>query len=236
MPLLTRNNLKLLKSDTVGYVSYGIHLAPHKQGGKNLCPNASPGCIAGCLNGAGYGCYQRTRNARINKTHYFNNDKPAFISQTKQEILSKIKKSKDGVLSFRLNLTSDVHWEKIKTEGKNLMEHFPDVQFYDYTKNETRMLKFLSGDFPNNYHLVFSKSEINLEECKNVLSRGGQVAVVFKDKLPKKYLGKRVVDGTQHDMVFLQPKNCVIGLVALGPGKKDKSGFVVKKGNNQYSK
>jgi hypothetical protein len=49
---------------------------------------------------------------------------------------------------FRLNLTSDLAWEKIKYQEKTIMEHFPKVKFYDYSAVVSRMSAFLAGDFP----------------------------------------------------------------------------------------
>lgn len=50
----------------------------------------------------------------------------------------------------------------------------------------------------------------------------------FDKKLPKTYKGKKVLDATKHDLRFLDKKNTIAGLVALGRGRKDTSGFVVK--------
>jgi hypothetical protein len=50
--------------------------------------------------------------------------------------------------------------------------------------------------------------------------------VVFK-KLPKKYLGRKVIDGDETDLRFLDPKNSIVGLIAKGKARHDQSGFVV---------
>lgn len=46
------------------------------------------------------------------------------------------------------------------------------------------------------------------------------VAVVFKDKLPSKWMSRRVIDGDKHDLRFLDPKGVIVGLVAKGLGRK----------------
>ena len=57
---------------------------------------------------------------------------------------------------FRLNGTSDIRWENQTVMGhNNVMDMFPDVQFYDYTKIPNRY------NVPSNYHLTFSRSESN---------------------------------------------------------------------------
>jgi hypothetical protein len=229
--LLTKHNPKIAKNEKYGWKSFGLHLAPHKLGGKNLCPNASKGCIAACLNTSGQGVYNRVQQARINKAKWFNENREEFLKQLYREINAKVNTAKktNEKVSFRLNLTSDIPWETVKIDGKTFMEHFPTVQWYDYTKNLKRMMNFLMGKFPKNYHLTFSRSESNHEACEIVLGSGGSIAAVFSKKLPKKYKGKKVISGVDHDLRFLDPKNCIVGLVALGRGgRKDTSGFVVK--------
>jgi hypothetical protein len=159
----------------------------------------------------------------------FHEDRENFLRQLHKEITAKVKtaaKTGDKV-SFRLNLTSDVAWESVKLDGKNFMDHFPTVQFLDYTKNLKRMLNFLTGKFPKNYHLTFSRSESNDSAVDIVLGCGGNVAAVFHKALPKTYKGKKVINGTLHDLTFKHPKNCIVGLIALGKARKDDSGFVV---------
>jgi hypothetical protein len=123
----------------------------------------------------------------------------------------------------RLNGTSDLGWEGIARE---LMQKYPDVQFYDYTKVLGRMLRFLEGKFPSNYHLTFSKSESNDADVLQVLQNGGNVAVVFKN-MPVQYNGYNVVDGDASDLRFLDSTNVIVGLKAKGKARKDTSGFVV---------
>jgi hypothetical protein len=53
------------------------------------------------------------------------------------------------------------------------------------------------------------------------------VAYVFKDKLPKKYLGRRVIDGDKHDLRYMDPRGVVIGLVAKGKARKVTAGGFV---------
>ena len=228
--LLTRYNPKIAKNEKFGWKSFGLHLAPHKLGGKNLCPNASKGCIAGCLNTAGQGIYSRVQESRIKKTRLFNFERETFLRKLFGEINAKVKtaaKTGDKV-SFRLNLTSDVAWEAVKLDGKNFMEHFPTVQWYDYTPNLKRVLNFLTGKLPKNYHLTFSRKEDNQSDCDVALACGANVAVVFHKKLPKTWMGKKVIDATKHDLRFIDKKNTIAGLIALGKARKDTSGFVVR--------
>ena len=89
---------------------------------------------------------------------------------------------------------------------------FPNVTFYDYTKNPKRFNKKL----PKNYHLTFSRSEDNDKDVERVLAKGGNVAVVFGVKnvnqLPTTYKGYKVINGDETDLRFLDEKNIVVGL------------------------
>jgi len=230
MSLLTTNT-KLKKSKKLNYDSFGIHFSPATLSGKNVCPSASKGCIASCLNIAGYGAYNKVQSARIKKTKKFFDNKKNFILDLIGEIETQVRRSNKNnkIPTFRLNLTSDIAWESIRIYGKNVMEMFPHVQFYDYTKTFSRMKKFLDGKMAPNYHLTFSRSESNHITCEKVLAMGGNVAMVFYKEMPKSYMGNPVVEGLSHDLRFLDPKGCIVGLLALGPkAKNDTSGFVIR--------
>ena len=152
------------------------------------------------------------------------------MAQLVKEITSAIKSAERKNLTpcFRLNLTSDLPWEKILFNGKNVFDLFPSVQFYDYTKYVSRMSLFLAGELPSNYHLTFSRSESNETLVDAVLASGGNVAVVFRGQLPSTWKGKRVVSGDESDLRFNDPQNVIVGLVEKGKAKKDASGFVVE--------
>jgi hypothetical protein len=137
-------------------------------------------------------------------------------------------------LAVRLNVLSDIPWEKIFPQ---LFAEFQDVQFYDYTKNPKRATAFsLSRElmdytfFPNNYHLTFSRSESNGKEFSDIVSGTVcNVAVVFGSKvLPDSYAGRKVVNGDETDLRFLDDSKVIVGLYAKGKARKDDSGFVVK--------
>lgn len=227
MKLLGISNTKTLKGEALGYRTYIMHLAPSTLSGYQVCPMASLGCSAACLNLSGMGRFSNVQAARIAKTRHFFEDRPAFMQQLVREVRSAVKAcQKAGVTPVvRLNGTSDIRWEMIPVLGDalptayaNIMMMFPQVQFYDYTKIPNRR------NVPSNYHLTFSRSEMNHQDV--ILSQYN-VAVVF-DVLPATYLGRTVIDGTETDLRFLDPKNVVVGLKANGKAKQDRSGFVVE--------
>ncbi len=228
--LLTTNNTKILKGEKFGYRTFGIHFAPASLSGKNVCPSSSAGCRQSCLYLSGQGYYQRVQDARVKKTKYFFEDRAKFLDELVENITTMARRSRKNnmIPCFRLNLTSDIAWESIKINGKTLMEMFPDVTFYDYTKSAQRMMRFLNKDFPKNYHLTFSRSESNQAHCDIIAAMGGNVAVVFRGKLPKTYMKRKVISGDESDLRFLDKKGVIVGLVEKGVAKKDKSGFVVE--------
>ena len=230
MKLLTTANAKIRKGEKIGFKTFGIHLAPASLSGFNVCKDASAGCAASCLNTAGMGVFSNVQNARIEKTRLFFKDKAVFLSQLIKEITAAIKSAEKQNLTavFRLNLTSDLPWEKIKLNGKSVFDLFPQVTFYDYTKSPERMTAFLAGDMPKNYHLTFSKSETNGAIAESILKSGGNVAMVFRKSLPTKWLGVDVINGDETDLRFLDGAGKIVGLVEKGKAKKDESGFVIE--------
>lgn len=210
--LLSKNNAKTVKGEKFGWFTYILYLSPEKQNevGVNNCPQASPGCAAACLNMSGRGSMSMVQKARMNKTHYLKGEREQFLNQLDSEITKhKERHAKRGEkMCIRLNGTSDRTWERTKFKnGKTIFELHPEVQFYDYTKITNRM----HINLPSNYHLTFSRSEINQQEIEVVLLMGGNVAVVF-DKLPETYLGYKVINGDESDLRFLDGENVVVGL------------------------
>lgn len=224
------SNAKTVKGDAE-YLTAIMYLAPYKLSGvANLCSMAELAeCHKPCLNIAGRGKFNTVQNARIRKTKWFAKDRESFMEQLDKDIQKFVTfcdkhKVKPAI---RLNGTSDIRWELIKDEdGKCVFDRYPDVMFYDYTKIPNRKTK----DIPN-YYLTWSYSGAN-EKYKGFVKQakdaGMNIAVVFRDdNFPRRFLNWKVVNGDKDDLRFLDPKNCIVGLKAKGPAKKDKSGFVV---------
>ena len=131
-------NYKTIKSEKVGVLTGIIYMAPDNLSGKNVCPGASAGCAAACLNTAGRGAMNVVQAARLKKTNRFWNDREQFLFDLAGEIskLRRQAKAKGLKAAVRLNGTSDLPYERYKVgdTGMNIMQLFPEVQFYDYTK------------------------------------------------------------------------------------------------------
>jgi hypothetical protein len=224
LKLLSTANPKIQKGTKLGYLSFILHLAPATLSGKETCPKRTAGCTAACLNTAGRGgMFRKGENtnmiqqARIRKTKMFFEQRDAFMAQLEKDIKLGIKQAARLGLTpvFRLNGTSDLAWEKY-----GIIEKFPQVQFYDYTKVLGRKVAHLQ-----NYHLTFSAADGNDADVAKAVAQGMNVAAVF-DKLPETYMGKSVINADEHDLRFLDPKGVIAGLKAKGRAKKDTTGFV----------
>ena len=200
--------------------TYGLYLAPYNISGYNVCPNATKECMLGCLHASGRTamemnstCENRIQNARIGKTRLLIEQQDYFMRWLITEIESKRKTaSKKGFgFSVRLNCTSDVDWANIRLYGLNIFETFPNVQFYDYTKS---VKKF--DNKPENYHLTYSYTGRNWSECKSVMSKGHNVAMIFNVKkesdIPAMYKGYKVINGDLSDYRVKDGKGVIVGL------------------------
>ena len=236
----TESNPKLVKGEKLGVLSKPHNLAPGKESGKyNMCSSASPGCLLACLNTAGNPIFLRGKlAARIQRTHAFMTMRKAYIALIAFELEAlESKAHRLGMVpAWRPNTTSDYPFQSVPltVNGKphnSLIHYFSGIEAYDYTKVTKKSLQWAKGLLPANYHITFSKSEINDSCVDKVLRAGGNVAVVFEKTLPGYYKGVPVINGDESDVRFMDPKGGVIvGLKAKGLGKVDSSGFVVREG------
>ena len=238
------DSAKAIKAEKFGYLNAINYMAPHDSASTedlkfSLCSHASPGCIALCLgkysgqaamvsdleNGTNV-----VRESRIAKSQWFMTDRAAFMAEMTDHVRAMTRKAQreNKALVVRPNGSSDLSFEYIRTDdGQSLPIRFPMIQFVDYTKNLKRVL---SPARPANYHLTFSLSETNRDDALAALAAGFNVAVVFGEGMPAKYLGHDVIDGTEHDLRHLDPSPVIVGLDPKGAkAKHDTTGFVVRR-------
>ena len=222
MGLLAFNtDSKTVKGQKQGFYTGILYLIPDDK----LCPMAEKaGCRAACLVSAGRGVFNKVKQGRKRKTDLYYADPVAFVDTLAKEItLAQRRADKRGeTLVIRLNGTSDIAWEnRHGSNGLSLMDTFPTVQFYDYTKLPTRKV-------PANYHLTVSYSGANDKYAGKVLKTRHNIAVVFRSRdLPKTFGGRVVVDGDKSDLRFLDDAGVIVGLYAKGAAKRDHTGFVI---------
>jgi hypothetical protein len=243
------SSAKLMKNKKVsGQYTYIIYLAPAKSSGYNVCSHSTAECRKGCLATSGRAGMEIIcggsciHNARIKKTRLFFEDTAFFMQWMIAEIKRYQKKAlKDNFgFSVRLNGTSDIDWANVIVDGKNIFQLFPEVTFYDYTKNPNKF-----NHLPLNYHLTMSYTGRNANVCEALLEKGFNVAVVFnvkkKKPLPETFFGYKVVDGDLTDYRPDDGKGVIIGLrfklIADRQAAKElrESVFVVDPANVQHS-
>lgn len=223
--LITQGDAKTIKGVKLGYRTGIMYLAPANESGViNVCPSASLGCMAMCLNTAGRGQMSMVQEVRRSRTIFLKTNPNDFRTILRNEVAAVIKSARRAnmIPAIRINGTSDM--PSLVTP---LAEEFADVQFYDYTKLPRPWTRVKS-----NYDITFSRSETNERDCLDALNNGINVAVVFSTKkneaLPDEYLGYEVINGDETDLRFLDKKGVIVGLTAKGRAKKDTSGFVVR--------
>lgn len=221
-------NAKTAKNEIKTFILY---LAPYNQNaaGVNICPNASIGCAAACLWGAGRGAFNSVQNARINKTNFYIYNKDLFIKKLAGEIIKETAKAKKKgeKIAFRLNGTSDQDFIYLlkKYAGLDIADLAPVSIFYDYTKILGKAKKYINHP---NYIVTFSRAEDNERDAIAALNMGANVSAVFSDQLPDQYKGFKVVDGDVSDLVMINNTGVILGLRAKGKAARlDTSGFVI---------
>lgn len=234
------DNPKLAKSLKIKVMSAPLHLAPARLSGYQVCPKASQGCIAACLNTAGNPAYAKGKaRARLARTKAYFQMRDAFLLVLCAEIARHVKRARDARMrcAVRLNATSDIRWESVPVVWRgrvyaNVMAAFPRVQFYDYTAIANRK------HLPTNYHLTFSLKENNDADALQAYRNGMNIAVVMDvmrtKPLPHAWTLQGVVipviDGDVHDYRPADGRG-IVGLRAKGKARTDKSGFVRSRGN-----
>jgi hypothetical protein len=220
---------KVIKGNKKGFRTAILYLTPANGSGENVCPLAALAlCAAPCLNTSGRGAMGSVQMSRLRKTLFFQQFREEAIALIKHEIALLYARSiREGwTLLVRLNGTSDIRWENY-----GIMQAFPSVQFYDYSKLPNRK------NIPANYDLTFSYSgnPAFLPYVKQAVANGQRIAVVFRDKgivarklaNAESFLGLPLVDGDDTDIRHLDPVRSAVALYAKGKAKQDTSGFVV---------
>ena len=163
---------KVVKGKIENYNTLILYLSPSTQSGFDLCKASCLGCELACLDGSGRSRLQNNLKieaktitiSRLIKSwiYVFRND---ICSNLLEHEISKYSKKFKDRLAVRLNGTSDENFYDI-------INKFPKVQFYDYTKMTNRFKL-------DNYHLTFSYSEntkARIAHYKRALTRNINLA------------------------------------------------------------
>lgn len=217
-------NTKLRKTDgsTTEYRVAGLSMMPDDI----LCPYRNvAACKDDCLVDTGRGAMSNVRAGRQRKTDFWHLDQEAFKLQLRKELgnFDKLCKRQGIKGAVRLNVLSDIPWEH-----HGIPQEFPDLYFYDYTKNSSRL-----GKTPKNYDLMFSYSKAPDYQkfVVKALRTEVPVSVVFKNGMPEFFMGRRVIDGDASDLVNVKAGPVVVGLKFKGAKDKANDDFVVDASN-----
>jgi len=164
---------KIEKGRKQNFDTLVLYLSASKNAGVDLCKFASTGCRLACLVASGHALIDRRSGknkidvSRIVKSwlSIYQKDIAETVLCAEIESAKKRAKRKGRKFSVRLNGTSDIDFY-------NVINAFPDVQFYDYTKDPERIELA-------NYHLTFSYSQANqarINHYKQAIARGQSIA------------------------------------------------------------
>lgn len=217
------NDAKTVKGQKKGVLTGILYMAPHTVGGgRTMCPFSTAGCRAVCLYTAGRGGFNSVQEARIRKTQAFQVDPITFVAKLAEDVreLVRVAEKRGMIPAVRLNGTTDIEWEKY-----GIIQQFPDVQFYDYTKWPP-FRRFLTVPKPDNYHVTFSYSESpHSQQWASMWQRKGvNTAIVFNQNLPDTFtIGRtkrKVINGDESDLRFTDPKGVIVGLKTKGSARR----------------
>jgi hypothetical protein len=175
---LLRTNAKLEKvaGQSAKYMIAGLTLAPHGLSGHQVCNGSSIGCRSACnLWFAGQRVTPQARACAIRDTKRLFDDRAGFLADLHRDITRHVRRAEIAKLTplVRLNVASDLDWLEV-------IERWPGVQFYDYTKIRSRFAAYLAGKMPSNYALTYSASEnSHSATLASFLRKGGNIAVVM---------------------------------------------------------
>lgn len=222
-------NAKTIKGNKKGFKTAILYLTPANGSGVNMCALAALAlCADPCLATAGRGVMSNVQMARLRKTLFWLQFQSEAIAMIKRDIARhEARCAREGyILLVRLNGTSDIRWENY-----GIIQSFPHLTFYDYTKLPNRK------GVPSNYDLTFSYSGVSgfQSYVNTAKANGNRIAVVFRDRAivdemlatGATFHGLPVVDGDDTDIRHLDPQGVVVALYAKGKAKHDRSGFVV---------
>jgi hypothetical protein len=168
------------------------------------------------------GQFDDVMRPRVAKTVMWAVAKDWFLAKLNRELTAfERRHPRTKVIGARLNMFSDVQWEKY-----GVIERHPRITYYDYTKIPGR-----SGQVRSNYWVTLSYDGTNAEACIAALAKGHNVSAVFYDEsrkavtgryahqqaLPNEFFGVECIDGGLTDWRPDDPRGVVVGLRLLAP-------------------
>ena len=164
---------KIVKGEKLNFDTLVLYLSASKNAGVDLCKFASTGCRLACLVESGHALIESRAGkntiaiSRIVKTWLtvYRRDIAEAVLCAEIESARKRAEKRGRKFAVRINGTSDLCFADV-------INAFPNVQFYDYTKDPERI------SLPN-YHLTFSyadASKSRIKHYKQAIKRGQSIA------------------------------------------------------------
>jgi hypothetical protein len=218
--LLSTDTAKAVKAQEQRWMNGVLYLTPSTKiglPGMNLCGADTAACRMACLDDSGRLGRIFGQKAMAARTLYLVFHQEHFIERLLLEVesLERFSTRHNMSLALRLNGTSDRPWESHKYGQliQAIMESFPRVRLYDYTKHFMRATpRYRQYHGIESYHVTFSYSGSNWVQCQKLLRHKINVAVPFARTIPTRFRRYRVHDGDSHDLRFLDPAPRVVGL------------------------
>lgn len=205
MKLLTQNKkMKNSSIDGLAVFNFGIP-AFKSETGLMTCPNASK-CAVGCYAKSGAYAWPAVKNAYESRLKAALS--PEFNQLMTAELQKLIKRKNIKKLVVRIHDSGDFFSAEYLAAWLNIIQAFPSVEFYAYTK---MISLFKNRLLPKNFRVIFSlggREDELINREKNFHSR------VFEsiDELKK----SGYVDASHDDMIAALGESKKIGLVYHG--------------------
>ena len=225
-----------------GGLAAGLTLAPASEGGHNVCARSTEGCRKACvLWHSGNGYRDSVRRARVARTQALAADPQTALEAIRREIEALAARRTDPIEAVRLNVASDLAWERIDGFLDSLP---PRLALYDYSKVAARIAAGgIARGAARPYRLAFSISEArsSAEDARRILGDGGTAVLVVAGlrrrqsdgtlayhPMPREArIGGRwwpVVSGDRTDRRDLDPHGAVVALAGKGPLELPRAG------------
>ena len=247
----SKGQVKLAKTaKELGIYSIGISISPYTLGRLeddlsniiDVCTNATTSCKQSCVIqfGGNPAYLDGKQRAMLGRKRMLADDPTLFLAVALRYIELKSDKCiRDGIaMTCRLNISSDIIWEKVichmgywGTCFSNLVYHLcartsnGDIIPYDYTKHFDRHRDV-------HYHKVYSVTDHDVSKAETAIANGMPLAVVFDTPrnrdLPTEYtIGKftlPVYDGDKHDYTPIHGRDThIVGLRFKHQAKHNKA-------------
>ena len=216
MATLLAQNSKIANSgnSTIVVYNFGIPAFKTKSGFKT-CPMAGI-CAGACYAQSGTFNYPNVVNAYEWRFNMTQSDK--FIEEMSKEIVKALNKHQGKKLMIRIHDSGDFYSLEYFLRWARIMQQFPQVKFYAYTKM-VEMFKAIKTDIPSNFILIYSFGGLQ----DHLIDRSkDRHSFVFADAMELKR--SKYIDASKNDLLATG-KNHRIGLVYHHPKKFENTGW-----------